>query len=41
MTSSGIPSAILQAKRALQFEVKLNSSETKLSNFANCEVGQL
>lgn len=38
MTSSGIPSAILQAKRALQFEVKLKSSEIKLSNFANCEI---
>ena len=40
MTSTSIPTAVLQAKRALQFEIKFESSENYPSVFSNCEVGQ-
>lgn len=39
MTSTSIPTAVLQAKRALHFEINFESSENKLSDSSNCEVG--
>lgn len=38
MTSTSIPTAVLQAKRALHFEINFESSENKLSDSSNCEI---